>query len=86
MWICVVFFLGVVVVFFYILGQFHLRLRREDAKFQRRIATSTPKPQQRMRIVKVRKVPRNSIQTLTLIQFTILPKEVNKYKCFILFL
>lgn len=76
MWICVVFFLGVVVVCMYTLGQIHLRMRRADAQWQRRIASSTPKAQRRLRIVKVRKVPRGKIQTLTLIQFTVLPKEV----------
>lgn len=81
MWICVVFFLGVVVLCFYVIGQIHLRLRRADAAwYRRRIGDNTPKPQRRMRIVKVRKVPRGSINALTLIQFTILPKEVSKKK------
>lgn len=79
MWICVLFFLGVVVLVFYTLAQVHLRLRRADAQWQRR-AGGAPEPQRRLRIVKVRKVPRGSIRTITLIQFSMLPKEVrNKY-------
>lgn len=76
MWICVLFFLVVVVFVLYALGQVHLRLRHADAQVQRRLATSTPRAPRRLRIIKVRKVPPGTIRTMTFIKYKISPKEV----------